>query len=176
MSDQLSYFERMKLIKLGLLPKEAVPKTKKPIAKISDKKKKELKEAKDKETGETELVKWFKGRMKYMGYSCKECGILVETNDYKHAIHHIAHILPKRDTMCPSVALHPLNFVTLCQHHHDLFDSYSYDDKGWAEREKWACWPLVRERLIMLYSDLAPDERRHFPESVRKYIEENEPF
>lgn len=176
MSDQLSYFQRMQKIKLGLLPKEAVPKAKKPIAKISDKKKKELKEAKDKETGETELVKWFKGRMKYMGYSCKECGCKIETNEYKYAIHHIAHILPKRDTMCPSVALHPLNFVTLCQHHHDLFDSYSYDDKGWAEREKWACWPLVRERLIMLYPDLAPDERRHFPESVRKYIEENEPF
>ena len=176
MSDQLPYSERYRLIKLGLLPKEAIPKPKKRIAPISEKKKKELKEAKDVVTGETSLQKWFKGRMKYMGYSCKECGILVETNDYKHAIHHIAHILPKRDTMCPSVALHPLNFVTLCQHHHDLFDSYSYDDKGWAEREKWACWPEVRERLIMMHDSIAPEEMRHFPQSVLDYMKKNEPF
>ena len=176
MSEQLRYSDRLKLIKLGLAPKEAIPKPKKRIAPISEKKKKELKEAKDVVTGETSLQKWFKGRMKYMGYSCKECGILVETNDYKHAIHHIAHILPKRDTMCPSVALHPLNFVTLCQHHHDLFDSYSYDDKGWAEREKWACWPEVRERLIMMHDSIAPEEMRHFPQSVLDYMKKNEPF
>lgn len=36
--DNPSYFERMKLIKLGLLPKEAVAKAKKPIAKMSVKK------------------------------------------------------------------------------------------------------------------------------------------
>ena len=131
MSEQQSYFDRMKLIKLGLLPKEAVAKPKKRIAPISEKKKKELKEAKDAVTGETELVRWYKGRMRYMGYSCKECGAKVETSVYKFAIHHICHILPKRETMCPSVASHPLNFITLCQHHHDLFDSYSYDDKGW---------------------------------------------
>jgi len=176
MSDQLPYSERYRLIKLGLLPKEAVAKPKKRISPRSEKKKKELNEAKDVVTGETELVKWYKGRMKYMGYSCKECGCKVETSVYKFAIHHICHILPKRETMCPSVALHPLNFITLCQHHHDLFDSYSYDDKGWAEREKWACWPEVRERLIMMHDSIAPEEMRHFPQSVLDYMKKNEPF
>ena len=33
MSDTIPYFERMKLIKLGLAPKEAVAKERKPIAK-----------------------------------------------------------------------------------------------------------------------------------------------
>lgn len=33
MSDTMPYFQRMQLIKLGLLPKEAVAKEKKPIAK-----------------------------------------------------------------------------------------------------------------------------------------------
>lgn len=176
MSDQLPYSERYRLIKLGLMPKEAVAKPKKRIAPISEKKKKELKEAKDTVTGETALQQWYRGRMKYMGYSCKECGCKIETSVYKFAIHHICHILPKRETMCPSVALHPLNFITLCQHHHDLFDSYSYDDKGWAEREKWACWPEVRERLIMMHDSIAPDEMRHFPQSVLDYMEKNEPF
>ena len=47
MTEQLPYFERMKLIKLGLLPKEAVAKKKKPIKKVSDKKAKEIKEDKE---------------------------------------------------------------------------------------------------------------------------------
>ena len=32
------------------------------------------------------------------------------------------------------------------------------------------------DRLIFVYEDLAPDERRHFPESVLKYMEEHDNF
>jgi len=61
MSEQLPYFERMKLIKLGLLPKEAVAKSKKPIKKVSDKKAAEIKEQKvsGKPVSKLELDAWF---------------------------------------------------------------------------------------------------------------------
>lgn len=170
MSEQQSYFDRMKLIKLGLLPKEAVAKPKKRIAPISEKKKKELKEAKDAVTGETSLQKWFRDRIKYSmtGY-CAETGLRTETKVYQYAIMSCCHILPKR--LCKSVALHPCNFIELIPDMHTKFDSIS-----WEERETWACWPEVKNKLVMMWPDLDPSERRHFPDSVRKYIEDNEPF
>ena len=103
MSEQLSYFQRMQKIKLGLLPKEAVPKPKKRIAPISEKKKKELKEAKDVVTGETELVKWFKLQMRMMPQYCEETGLKLENGIYKYAIMSICHILPK--STCNSLFL-----------------------------------------------------------------------
>ena len=171
MSDQSSYFERMKLIKLGLLPKEAVKKQPKPIKKVSDKKKKENQEAKDKVTGETELQKWFRGRMKFMTGHCLWCGCRTETKVYSAAIFSICHILEKRDTMCPSVKTHPLNWLELCPDHHTMFDKMN-----WEERETLGFWPEIVDRLIMIYPDLAPSERRHFPDTVRELIEKSEPF
>lgn len=171
MSDQLPYSERYRLIKLGLLAKESGPKPKKRISPISEKKKKELKEAKDVVTGETDLQLWFRGRMKFMTGHCMWCGCKTETHVYSGAIFSICHILEKRDTMCPSVKTHPLNWVELCPDHHTMFDKMT-----WEEKEKLGFWDTVRVRLIMIYPDLAPDERRHFPQSVREYIEKNEPF
>jgi len=113
MSDQLPYSERYRLIKLGLLAKESGPKPKKRIAPISEKKKKELKEAKDVVTGETELQRWFRGRMKFMTGHCMWCGCKTEIHVYSGAIFSICHILEKRDTMCPSVKTHPLNMMFL---------------------------------------------------------------
>ena len=48
MSENSRYSDRLRLIKQGLLPKEAVAKKKQPIKKVSDKKKAEL-EAEKKE-------------------------------------------------------------------------------------------------------------------------------
>lgn len=166
----LPYHERLRLIKLGLLPKEAVAKPKKEMKKVSDKKAAEMKAAKD-ENGDTELIRWFRGRMKVMSPTCQECGMKVETGIYQFAIMHIAHLLPKRDNMCPSVKYHPLNFITLCSDHH-----HYYDNVSWEEREKMGCWNIVQQRLIAVFPDLDPSEYRHFPESVLRYIENNNPF
>lgn len=120
---------------------------------------------------DTELKKWFKARQKFMTGKCQECGARTEIQKYEYAIRSICHILAKRETMCPSVATHPLNYIELCEDHH-----HKFDNSNWGEIEKWNCWPVVRERLVMVYPDLAKEELRHFPESVLKYIEENEPF
>jgi hypothetical protein len=81
----------------------------------------------------------------------------------------VAHILPK--STCPSVATHPLNWIELNVDFHKKFDAMS-----WEEREKLGCWPVIRERLIHIWLHLAEAERRHFPHSLRQWIEDNEPF
>jgi len=170
MSENLPYSDRLRLIKLGLLPKEAVAKKKQPIKKVSDKKKAEL-EAEKKERGgeETELTKWYRRCVKMMSGYCVETGLKTETKIFKYAVMSIAHLIPK--SKAKSVATHPLNWIELNVDFHHKFDAMS-----WEEREKLGCWPVIQERLIMLYPDIHPSEHRHFPESVLKYIENNQPF
>ena len=145
-------------------------KEKKPIAKKSQKRiEKEKKEAEERGDSDTLLQQWFRARMKQMGERCYECGNKVENKVYKYAIHSICHILAKRDTMCPSVKYHPANWITLCPDHHAKFDN-----SNWEEIETWGCWETIKERLIHVYDALEPSERRHFPDSVLKFIEEND--
>lgn len=177
MTEQLSYFERMKLIKLGLLPKESGAKPKKAIPKISEKRKKEMAESKD-ANGDTELVRFYKRCMKLMTGHCMNCPARTETKVYSAAIFSICHILDKRDTMCPSVKTHPKVWIELCPDCHREFDTPPLE-KGktlWDKRENMGIWPIVRDNLIMIYHDLRPSERRHFPDSVFRYMEKNEPF
>jgi hypothetical protein len=137
-------------------------------------KKKLEQEAKDRaERGgeDTNLQKWYKSCQKQMSGNCMECGKIIETRDYKSAILSICHILPKRKNIAPSVATHPLNWIELCPDHHTKFDNI-----GWDERSTWGCWNEVKDRLVMLYEDIARDERRHFPDIVLKYIIEKDPF
>lgn len=163
------YLENRRLRKSGLAPELPTKKDKKPIAKKSAKRIK--KEAEEKERlggGDTMLVKWYKNQMKHMNV-CEETGMKLETKIYRYAIMSICHLLPK--AYCESVAVHPANRVFLLPDLH-----FKWDSQSWEEREKWAVWPVVRERLIMLWPDLAPNERKYFPESVRKFIESKEPF
>ncbi len=165
----MSYTQSLADIRNGFAPKTTGAKPKKPLKKVSDKKKKEMAEEKKLRGDEdTDLVKWYKRQIKFMDL-CEESGLRLETHIYKYAIMSVCHILPK--STCPSVAIHPLNRVFLVPDLHFKFDSSS-----WEEREKWACWPVVRDRLVMIYPDIAPEERRHFPESVINFMENNKPF
>lgn len=140
---------------------------------IPKKSKKKLEqEAKEKEErggGDTELQRFFKSAMRRMSGFCAETGLKTETKIYKYAICSICHILPR--SKCPSVATHPCIWIELDVGFHVKFDAMS-----WEEREKLGCWPIIRDKLIMVYPDLAPEERRHFPASVLKYMEEHENF
>lgn len=170
MSDQLPYSERLRLIKLGLLPKEAVAKPKKPIAKVSAKKRAEIEADKAaRNGGDTDLVKWFKAQMRVMPEQCEETGLRLETRIYEYAIMSICHILPKAS--CKSVALHPLNRMFFNPDFHTKFDAMS-----WEEREQLGCWPVIMERLIAVWPDLPQAEQRHFPDTVRTWIEQNDVF
>lgn len=142
---------------------------------IPKKSKKKLAQEKEdrKERGgdDTNLVKWYKDKMKLMSGRCMECGKSTTTKVYELAIHSICHLLAKRKTVCPSVATHPLNWAEYCTDCH-----YKFDNSAWEDIAQWKSWPEIRERLVYVYDHIAQDERRHFPDIVLKYIEENEPF
>lgn len=119
----------------------------------------EKQERKQRGGDDTLLVKWYKACMKQMSGNCMECGKPTTTSVYELAIHSICHLLAKRKTVAPSVACHPQNWIELCPDCH-----YKFDNIAWEDIAKWGCWPEIKERLQILYGDLADDERRHFPD------------
>lgn len=173
----IPFHEQLRLQKLGLAEKTTGPKPKKSIPKVSKKRAAQLKAAKD-ENGDTELVRFYKSAMKRMTGHCLNCHAKTETHIYSAAIFSICHILDKRETMCPSVRDHLCNWIELCPDCHREFDTppFEKDKTLWDKREEMGIWEAVRDRLVMVWPDLAPEERRHFPESVIKYMEKHEPF
>lgn len=147
------------------------------IKPVSDKRAKKIAAAKD-ENGDTDLVRFFKSAMKRMTGHCMNCHARTETNVYSAAIFCICHILDKRDTMCPSVKTHPCNWIELCPDCHREFDTPHPDPKKtiWDKRQEMGIWDAVRDRLVMVWPDLAEAEKRHFPESVKNWIKDHEPF
>lgn len=158
---------------LERLRRARIPKEKKVAKPIAKKSAKTIsKEAAEKERlggSDSDLVKFFKGAMKRMSGHCIETGLKTETKIYAYAINSICHILPKENVK--SVMYHPCIWIELNCDFHKKFDAMS-----WEEREKLGCWPVIRDKLIMVYPDLDPAERRHFPESVLKYMEQHKPF
>jgi hypothetical protein len=168
--EQLPYHEQRRLRKAGILPPLPTKKERKPIPKISKKKAQEIADEKKRLGGEdTDLVKFFKNAMKRMVGRCAETGLVTETRIYAYAIRSICHILSQQH--CESVKYHPCNWIEFDPGFHVKFDAMS-----WEEREQLGCWPIIRDKLIMVWPDLYPAERRHFPESVLKYMEQLKPF
>jgi len=161
--------ERRKFIEAGRPLKQ---KAKKPIAKMSAKRiEKEKAEKEALGWNDSELVRFYKSAMKRMTGQCLWCGAKTETHIYRYAIFSICHLLDKRETMCPSVKCHPVNWIELCPDHHTEFDKMN-----WGEKEQLGFWNIIQERLIMVYPDLVEDEKRHFPDSILKFIGANNVF
>lgn len=166
----MSYQDDMERLRKAREPKPK--KVYKGIPRKSAKKIAAEKEEKERLGGDdTDLVKWYKSRMKQMSGRCNETGMKVETKIYAYAIMSICHLLDKRDTKCPSVKIHPMNWIELAPDVHTMFDKAT-----WEEREQMGCWETIRDRLILVYPDLAQEERRHFPQQVLDYMEKNKPF
>lgn len=173
----LTFQQKLAAIRNGNAPKTTGKKPPKPISKVSKKKQKEMADAKD-EQGDTELVRFYRACMKRMTGYCLNCSTRTETHVYSGAIFSICHILDKRETMCPSVRDHPCNWVELCPDCHREFDTppFEKDKTIWDKREEMGFWEVVRGKLCMVYQNLAEDERRHFPERVLIWMNDNEPF
>jgi hypothetical protein len=140
------------------------------IPKVSKKRQEKIdKEKQERGDDDTELQRFFKSAIRRMTGYCAETGLKTETKIYQYAVMSIAHLLPK--AKCKSVATHPCNWIELNVDFHHKFDAMS-----WEEREKLGCWPEIRDRLIMVYPNLAKEEQRHFPESVLKYMDKHKPF
>lgn len=154
MSDTIPYFERMKLIKLGLAPKEAVAKERKPIAKKSAKRIEQDKLDKVNSSND-ELELWFKNtRNKLCGFCKCGCNLTSSKNDDKYFKFSCCHIFPK--SKFESIKTHPLNFVERafwggC---HSVMDDTSMD--RWKD---FADWNDIVEKFHLLAQELTDQER-----------------
>lgn len=156
MSDQLPYSERLKLIKLGLLPKEAVAKKKVPMKRVSDKRAAENKLAKE-AGSDNEMDRFFERMRKRMVGVC-QCGCTRKSS--KHEDEHyrasISHIFPKR--IFKSIATNELNWVerNFWDGCHSILDNTSMD--RWVNM---ADWDDIKEKFHSLAPLLTDDERKH---------------
>ncbi len=128
MSEELTYSQKLNLIRNGLMEKTTKKKEPKPIRKIS--KKLEEQRKKDKSAlGEDETIKekWFKNRRKEMtGQCCCGCGEKSSKYDDKNFRSSICHIFPQR--IFKSVQFHHLNWV---------------ERKFWATKDSSACHSIM---------------------------------
>lgn len=171
-----SYFERMKLIKLGLLPKEAVAKEKKPMRRVSEKKIAQIKEEKE-QRGEddTQKEKWFLARRKEMVGVC-QCGCAMPSskNDGSNFRSSACHIFPQR--LFESIQYHRLNWVerkfwatgTTSACHSNM------DNKSMDLWPNFADWDDIKEKFHQLAPLLTDEERANkFYTHLEKLIFEN---
>lgn len=144
------------------------------IPKVSKKRASKIAAEKEQRAGaDTELQKWYKKIQKHLSGRCWRCGEWYDKKELRYAICATAHILPK--SKFPSVATHPLNWLELgaacgC---HGWFD-------GQARVEDVLCDPKIGEkyfsRFLMIYSDIAAEEKKHLPQSLKDLYDEKEPF
>jgi len=124
--ENLTYFQRLQKIKLNKLPKEAVAKPKKGIAKIGKKKAEELKALKG---TDSEMDLFFASQRKKLTGKCLFCGSKTMKDDDEKFHFSIAHLLPKRPVNSggfPSIATNEDNWIELCfwgNNCHHGFDS-----------------------------------------------------
>ena len=138
------------------------------IPKKSAKKIQQEAAAKEEQKSESELVRWFKGRMKFMTGKCVNCGGRTETKKYEFAVGSIAHILAKRNNQFPELKYHVLNWIELCYGCHQNFDGFW----NWDEKEKMKCWNTIVERFIMMYPEIPQEKHRLLPDNLLKHIKE----
>lgn len=154
MTDQIPYWQRLQMIKQGLLPKECVPKKPKPIARKSEKKIAEEKQQKE-AGGDNEMDLFFAGMRKKMVGVCQcGCGEKSQKSDDTFYRNCICHIFPKR--IFKSIETHELNWVerTFWGGHHSNMDNRSMD--LWP---KFADWDDIKEKFHQLAPFLTPEER-----------------
>lgn len=156
----MTYYEERLLRKNGLLPPISFKKKKKFIPKFSKKKAEKIAKEKASGSDETQLVEWYKSRIKEMRGSCLESMRKTNTVVYKYAICSICHILPK--SLCPSVATHPLNWIEL---HPDVHSKF--DNMGWDSKRKMNIWATIFERLKILAPLLSDNEIKYLPDELK---------
>ena len=152
--------EQYQLIKLGLAEKTTGAKPKKYLPKKSPKKIKE--EAAQKEAGtESALDRWFEDRRQEMTGRCALCNSKSEkdNNDtYRRSIH---HLLDKRKTMFPSLAVHPDNFLEVCFYGNSCHQNIHNGTISWELLYDSKEWGIIRDKLLILLPLCTMEERKN---------------
>ena len=155
------YMAHRRELKLGLVSKPK--KEPKPIAKVSEKRKAEIAAEKDDKT----MDEWFEARRKGMTGKCQHCGGKTTKDDDKLFKHSIAHILPKRPNMFPSVATHPDNWIELCFFGSSCHTNY---DNNILDITDLNCFDQVIEKFERMFPAIDKKERRNIPGALMQYV------
>lgn len=111
---------------------------------------------------------WFQEQRPKMTGICMHCGGPSCKEDDLFYKHSIAHILPKRPSMFPSVKMHPFNWIELCFWNNNCHGNY---DNGTLDMIDLNCYAAVIERFLIMYPNIAKSERRRIPQQLLQYIE-----
>lgn len=176
----MSHTEKLRLIKLGLHPKECVPKPKKYLAKRSAKKIASDKEAKDARVGgEDAQDNWFVKGMMENEPVCAECGMAAhwllepQIDPKKAEAYRLmwrasqAHILPKKKKYgFPSLATNPHNRIILFPSWGGfLCGCHGFYDSNWYNASTMKIWPQIVEIFVTkLYPMIPEHEKKNIPE------------
>lgn len=171
MSEPIPYSERLKLIKLGLMPKEAVSKVRKSIPKVSNKRK--ISNVKNKENGsDIEIDRFFEKMRKEMTGKCVFCGGKTEKNNDKYYKFSIAHLFPKKPSMFPSIATHPLNWLELCYFGNSCHSNFDNGKLSFELLKDSKEWDIIVHKFNQLSPLLTDTERtKKFYTNLKTLIE-----
>lgn len=153
-----NYKDRYRLIKLGLLPREAVAKKKKPLRKISLAKLAENQAAKE-VGGDGEMDLFFKSLRKGMKNKCLFCGGATMKQDDEKFHFSLAHLLPK--AIFKSVATNSENIVELCFWNNSCHTNFDSGKITWEFIKDSKEWEIIKEKLLNVLPLVAPEERKH---------------
>lgn len=135
-----------------------------PIAKVSAKKKKALKDSKPQKDLQAE---WYIEKVNQQTGVCMECGGSTKNSIYVYAKACVAHVLPKRDSMFPSVATHEENALELCTTngcHHRY-------DNSWEDAAQMKVWPIAVEKFRIMLPSIATGDRKNIPDVFWQEVE-----
>lgn len=159
----MSFREDLHKIRLGLMPKTTGPKERKPLKKVSDKKKAEQAEEKAKGT-DGEMDAFFRAMRKKMKGVCLFCGQKTEKNNDDLYRCSIAHLLPKRPINqggFPSVGIHEENWIELCHFNNSCHTQFDHGRITWEFIKDSKEWDTIKEKLLTVLPAVAMEERKH---------------
>lgn len=146
--NNIPHWQKLAQIKNGTRAKECVPKPRKRLNPISPKKAEQIKE--DKDSPDNKLDIWFEDRRKEMTGKCTICwGKSNKDNDetFRWSAH---HLLDKRKTMFPSLALHPANFLEVCVWGNNCHGNLHNGTITWELLKDSAEWAIIKPKLEIL--------------------------
>lgn len=133
-------------------------------------KKAEQDKANSKEGKDNELDLWFDARRKEMTGKCVFCGGKTEKNNDVTYRNSVAHLLPKRQNMFPSVKTHPDNWLELCFYGNSCHTNFDNSIITWellADSNEWA---LIVDKFKKVYPSIAQEEHKNIPELLLKEL------
>jgi len=136
----------------------------KPIAKVSEKKKKALKSLKPQKDLQAD---WYIEKVNQQTGTCMECGGSTKNSLFVYAKACVAHVLPKREAMFPSVATHTDNDLELC----NLNGCHHRYDNSWEDAATMKVWPIAVEKFKKMLPAIAPGERKNIPDVFWQEVE-----